>query len=82
MGSLATIEELDLTPPDNYADLQTWLARNFGLIRDRMLAPEIGLSTYDELPSRASTTNLHGGLQLIASGLTFNSGSPMNVNNG
>lgn len=26
--------ELDLTPPDNYADLQTWLAKNFGIIQD------------------------------------------------
>lgn len=27
-----TIDTLDLTPPDEYADLQIWLARNLGII--------------------------------------------------
>ena len=27
------IKELDLTPPAGYADLQTWLARNFGILQ-------------------------------------------------
>ena len=82
MAHLPTIEELDLTPPDNYADLQTYLARNFAIIRNRMLAPEIALSAYDAEPARASVTNLHGGIQSIATGGVLNSGTPLVVNNG
>ena len=82
MTGLYSVEELDLTPPDNYADLQTWLARNFELIKLRMVAPEIALSAYDAQPARSSVTNLHGGLQSIATGGVLNSGSPLVVNNG
>lgn len=28
--------ELDLTPPDNYADLQIWLTKNFAIVQDIM----------------------------------------------
>ena len=82
MGLLQSIEELDLTPPDNYADLQTYLARNFGLIQLRMLAPEIALSAYDAEPARASVTNLHGGLSSIATGGVLNSTTPLVIDNG
>lgn len=29
-----SIEQLDLTPPDNYADLQLWLVKNFRLLQE------------------------------------------------
>ncbi len=32
---MLTIAELDLTPPDEYSDLQTYLARNFGIMQDQ-----------------------------------------------
>ena len=82
MAHLKTVKDLDLTPPDNYADLQTWLARNFEIIQQRMLAPEIALSAYDAEPARSSVTNLHGGLHSIVTGGVLNSGTPLVVNNG
>lgn len=30
------IDELDLTPPEDMADLQIWLRRNFEIIKDLM----------------------------------------------
>lgn len=43
---------------------------------------ECALSAYDAQPSRASETNLHGGLLSLATGQALNSGSPINITKG
>lgn len=82
MALLKTIEELDLSPPDNYVDLQIWLQRNFEILKFHGIAGEVVLSAYDALPARASVTNLHGGLTEIFTGQILNSGSPIAADNG
>lgn len=82
MSNLRTVEDLDLTAPDRYVDLQIWLKRNFEIIQQRMLAPEVCLSAYDAIPARASVTNLHGGLTLIDSASVLNPTTPLVVDNG
>ena len=82
MGLLRSIEELDLTPPDHYEDLQIWLKRNFKLLQQHIIVGEICLSAYDAQPARASATNLHGGLVQIVSGGALNSGAPQAISNG
>ena len=40
-----TLDDLDLTPPDQYQDLQTWLARNLGILKDVVSNAGSGLIT-------------------------------------
>lgn len=82
MAHAFPIDALDLTPPDNYEDLQIWLRRNFELIQNRVIASEVALTSYDAQPARANTTNLHGGLVSILSGAVLVFGSAVAFING
>ncbi len=53
--AVKTINDLDLTPPDNFDDLQTWLARNFAILHSIIGAGLIPIWAEENAPLATAT---------------------------